>query len=155
MARFNRDVLSIPGVTDVVLLEGINDIGFPAATLGDLSLAPATDAPAVEEIIGAYRQLISRAHTREIRVIGSTITPFEGVRIPGYYTEAKERTRQAVNRWIRTSRAFDGVIDFDAVLRDPDHPSRLLPLIASDDHLHPNDTGYQAMADSIDFSLFQ
>ena len=77
------------------------------------------------------------------------------VDLPGYYSESKEATRQATNKWIRTSGAFDGVIDFDAVLRDPDHLSRLLPRYASKDHLHPNDAGYQAMADAIDLSLFQ
>jgi lysophospholipase L1-like esterase len=155
VARFDRDALSVPGITDIVLLEGTNDIGFPGAKLGDLSLAPATDAPTAEDIIGAYRQLISRAHARGIRMIGATIMPSEGITIPGYHTEAKERMRQSVNQWIRTSRAFDGVIDFDAVVRDPNHPSRLLPRLASEDHLHPNDAGYQAMADAIDLSLFQ
>jgi lysophospholipase L1-like esterase len=154
LARFDRDALSVPGVTDIVLLEGANDIGFPGAKLDDLSLAPASEAPSVEDIISAYRQLIARAHARGVRVIGSTITPCEGVRVSGYHTEAKERIRQSVNQWIRTSGAFDGVIDFDAILRDPDHPSRLLPRLASDDHLHPNDAGYQTMADAIDLSLF-
>ena len=88
-------------------------------------------------------------------MIGATITPCEGVNIPGYYSEAKEATRQTVNKWIRTSGAFDSVIDFDAVVRDPDHPSRLLPKFASKDHLHPNDDGYKAMADSIDLNLFK
>jgi lysophospholipase L1-like esterase len=99
--------------------------------------------------------LISRAHVRGIKVIGSTMTPCEGVDIPGYYSEAKEAARQAVNKWIRTSGAFDGVIDFDVVMRDPDHPSRLLPRLASEDHLHPNDAGYQAMADATDLTVFQ
>jgi len=97
-----------------------------------------------EELIGAYRQLISRAHARGVKLIGATLTPCEGVDIPGY--ESKEATRQTVNKWIRTSGAFDGLIDFDAVLRDPDHPSRLSPRFASEDHLHPNAAGYQAMA---------
>lgn len=155
LARFDKDALSVPGVTDIIVLEGTNDIGFPGAKLGNLSLAPMSDAPTVEDIIGAYRQLISRAHAHGIRVIGSTITPCEGVTIPGYHTEAKEHMRQAINHWIRTSGAFDGVIDFDAVMRDPDHPSRLLPRLASGDHLHPNDTGYQAMAAAIDLFLFR
>jgi lysophospholipase L1-like esterase len=154
LARFDRDALSVPGVTDIILLEGTNDIGFPGAKLGDLTLAPAADAPTVEDIITAYRQLIARAHVSGVRLIGCTIMPSEGVIISGYHTEEKERTRQAVNHWIRTSREFDGVIDFDAVVRDPDHPSRLLPRLASDDHLHPNDAGYQAMADAIDISQF-
>jgi lysophospholipase L1-like esterase len=155
LARFDRDALSVPGATDVVLLEGTNDIGFPGARLGDLSLATAADAPTAEEIVGAYQQFIARAHARGIRVIGCTIMPSEGVAIQGYYTEAKEHTRQVVNQWIRNSRVFDGVIDFDAVVRDPNRPSRLLPRLASNDHLHPNDAGYRAMADAIDLSLFQ
>jgi lysophospholipase L1-like esterase len=155
LARFDRDALSVPGVTDVLLLEGTNDIGFPGARLGDLSLATAADAPTAEEIVGAYQQFIARAHARGIRVIGCTIMPSEGVAIQGYYTEAKEHTRQVVNQWIRNSRVFDGVIDFDAVVRDPNRPSRLLPRLASNDHLHPNDAGYRAMADAIDLSLFQ
>jgi lysophospholipase L1-like esterase len=155
LARFDRDALAVPGVTHIVLLEGINDLGFPGAKLGELSLADAADMRTAEDLIGAYRQLISRAHARGVKLIGSTMTPCQGVDIPGYYSETKEATRQAVNKWIRTSRAFDGVIDFDAVLRDPDHPSRLLPRFASEDHLHPNDAGYQAMADAIHVALFQ
>ena len=155
MARFDRDALAIPGVTHIVLLEGINDIGFPGAKLDGSYLADPTDAPSPEDLIAAYRQLISRAHVHGVKVIGATISPFEGVDFPGYYSESKEATRQATNKWIRTSGAFDGVIDFDAVLRDPDHLSRLLPRYASKDHLHPNDAGYQAMADAIDLSLFQ
>ena len=155
LARFDRDALSVPGVTHIVLLEGINDLGFPGAKLGKLSLADPADVRSAEDLIGAYHQLISRAHAHGVKVIGSTMTPCEGVDIPGYYSEAKEATRQAVNKWIRTSGAFDGVIDFDAVMRDPDHPSRLLPRLASEDHLHPNDAGYQAMADAIDLTVFQ
>lgn len=155
LARFDRDGLSLPGITHIVLLEGINDLGLPGARLGNLSLPGASEARTAEDLIGAYRQLIARAHARSIKLIGSTLSPCEGVDIPGYYTEAKERTRQAVNQWIRTSGAFDGVIDFDAVLRDPDHPSRLLPRFASQDHLHPNEAGYQAMADAIDLALFK
>ena len=155
LARFDRDALSLPGVTHIVLLEGINDLGFPGAKLGELSLADPAEVRNAEDLIGAYRQLIARAHIRGIKLIGSTMTACEGVDIPGYYSESKEATRQAVNKWIRTSHAFDGVIDFDAVLRDPDHPSRLLPRFASEDHLHPNDAGYQAMADAIDLALFQ
>jgi lysophospholipase L1-like esterase len=86
-------------------------------------------------------------------LIGATLTPFEGVVIPGYYSAEKEAMRQIINKWIRTSGSFDAVIDFDAVVRDPDHPSRLAPRFASKDHLHPNDAGYKAMADSIDLRL--
>src|ERR1017187_2199817 len=155
LARFDRDALSLPGVTHIVLLEGINDLGFPGAKLDRLSLADAADALSTADLIGGYRQLAARAHVRGIKLIGSTLTPCEGVDISGYYSDAKEATRQAVNKWIRSSGVFDGVIDFDAVLRDPDHPSRLLPRFASEDHLHPNDTGYQAMADAINLALFQ
>ncbi|HET7439756.1 MAG TPA: SGNH/GDSL hydrolase family protein, partial [Terriglobales bacterium] len=154
LARFDRDALSIPGITHIVLLEGLNDLSFPGAKLGELSLADPADARSAEDLIGAYRQLIARAHTHGIKVIASTLTPCEGVDIPGYYSEAKDHIRQAVNQWIRTSGTFDGVIDFDAVLRDPDHPSRLLPRFASEDHLHPNDAGYQAVADAVDLALF-
>jgi len=155
LARFDRDALSLPGVTHIVLLEGINDIGFPGAKLDGLSLADARDVLGTEDLFGGYRQLAARAHARGIKLIGSTLTPCEGVAISGYYSDAKEATRQAVNKWIRNSGVFDGVIDFDAVLRDPDHPSRLLRRFASEDRLHPNDTGYQAMADAIDLALFQ
>lgn len=155
LARFDRDALALPGVTHVVLLEGINDIGFPGAKLGDGYLADPTDVCTPEDLIGAYRQLISRAHARGVKLIGATITPFEEVDVPGYYSEAKEAFRLTVNKWIRTSGSFDGVIDFDAVLRDPNHPSRLLPRFSSDDHLHPNDAGYRAMAEAIDLALFQ
>jgi lysophospholipase L1-like esterase len=155
LARFDRDALALPGVTHIVLLEGINDIGFPGAKLGGGYLADPADARTPEDLIGAYRKLISRAHANRVKLIGATITPFEDVVVPGYYSESKEAVRQAVNKWIRSSGLFDGVIDFDAVLRDPDHPSRLLPRFASKDRLHPNDLGYQAMADAIDLALFK
>ena len=154
LARFDRDALALPGVTHIVLLEGINDISFPGAKLGDTLLAAPTDVRSAEDLIDAYRQLISGAHARGIKLIGATLTPCEGVDVPGYYSESKEAVRQAVNQWIRTSGSFDAVIDFDVVLRDPDHRSRLLPRFASEDHLHPNDAGYQAMADSIDLAIF-
>lgn len=154
-ARFDRDALALPGATHIVLFEGINDIGFPGAKLGGSYLADPADIRTPEDLMDAYRQLISRAHAHGVKLIGATISPFEGVSLPGYYSESKEATRQAVNKWIRTSGWFDGVIDFDAVLRDPDRPSRLLPRFASKDHLHPNDDGYQAMADAIDLALFK
>ena len=155
LARFDRDVLAVPGVTHVVLLEGINDISFPGAKLGGEYLADPADARSAEDIIGAYRQLIVRAHANGIKVIGATMTPCEGIAISGYFSEPKNHVRETVNHWIRTSGAFDGVIDFDAVLRDPQHPSRLLSRFASPDHLHPDDAGYQAMADAIDLALFR
>jgi lysophospholipase L1-like esterase len=154
LARFDRDALVLPGVTHIVLLEGINDIGFVGAKMDGQYLADPAETRSAQDIIDAYRQLISRAHARGIKVIGATITPCEGVDIPGYYSDAKESVRETVNKWIRTGGAFDGMIDFDAVVRDPDHPTRLLPKFASKDHLHPNDAGYKAMADSIDLALF-
>jgi lysophospholipase L1-like esterase len=155
LARFDRDAMSVPGVTYIVVLQGINDISFPGAMLGKIPLASEADAPTADEIIGGYQQMIARAHATGIQVIGCTIMPTEGVTIVGYHTELKEHLRQAINHWIRTSKAFDEVIDFDAVMRDPDHPSRLLPRLASEDHLHPNDDGYQRMASAIDLSLFK
>jgi lysophospholipase L1-like esterase len=154
LARFDRDALVLPGVTHIVLLEGINDIGFVGAKMDGQYLSDPAETRSAQDIIDAYRQLISRAHARGIKVIGATITPCEGVDIPGYYSDAKELVRKTVNKWIRTGGAFDGMIDFDAVVRDPDHPTRLLPKFASKDHLHPNDAGYKAMADSIDLALF-
>jgi len=155
LARFERDVLSQPGLTHIVILEGVNDIGFPGAKLGGSYLADPADVRTPEDLIDAYRQLISRAHAHGVKVIGATISPFEGFVIPGYYSESKEAFRRAVNQWIRTSGSFDAVIDFDAVLRDPDHPNRLLQRLASPDHLHPNDAGYQSMADAVDLALFK
>ncbi len=94
LARFDRDALSVPGVTHIALLEALNDIGFPGATLGRLSLADPADARTADELIDAYRQPIARAHTRGVKVIGCTLNPFEGVDMPGYYSEAKEAVRQ-------------------------------------------------------------
>jgi len=155
LARFDRDALALPGVTHIVLFEGINDIGFPGARLGGRYLADPADVRTPDDLIDAYRQLISRAHAHGVKLIGATISPFEGIDLPGYYSESKEAAGQTVNKWIRTNGSFDGIIDFDAVLRDPDHPSRLLPRFASPDHLHPNDVGYEAMADAIDLALFK
>jgi len=137
-ARFGRDALNQPGVRDIIVLEGINDIGF---SLGDVSAA---------QVIAGYRQLIAQAHARGLRIFGATLLPFQGA---GYYTAAGEATREAVNTWIRTSGAFDGVIDFDAVMRDPADPLRLNPGYDSGDHLHPNDAGYQAMANAISLQM--
>jgi lysophospholipase L1-like esterase len=155
LARFDRDALALPGVTHVVLLEGINDIAFPGAKLGDTYLTDRADGRTPQDLIDGYLQLISRAHARGVKLIGATITPCEGVDLPGYYSESKEAIRQSVNNWIRTSGSFDAIIDFDAVLRDPDHPSRMLPRFASEDNLHPNDLGYQAMAGAIDLAIFK
>jgi lysophospholipase L1-like esterase len=152
LARFDRDVLSLPHADTVVLMMGINDIGWPGCIL-----APHEPAPSADDIIDGYKQLIARAHIHGMRIIGATLTPFEdtfkGTPIEGYYNTDKEQKRQAVNQWIRSSGAFDGVIDFDAVARDPNRPAHILAAFDSGDHLHPQDDGYKAMADSIDLKL--
>ena len=148
LARFDRDVLVAPGAKWVVLLEGINNIGLPGA------FGLPQEVVSAEDIIFSYRQLIDRAHEQGLRIYGGTLTPFEGTTFPGYFTPAGEVKRQAVNQWIRSSGAFDAVIDFDKAIRDPAHPTRMLPIYDSGDHLHPNDAGYQTMANAIDLSLF-
>jgi len=153
LARFDRDVLSHPRADTVVLLMGINDIGWP-----DTLLVPKGEpAPSAEDVIAGYKQLIARAHTSKMRIIAGTLTPFEntfqGGPLFGYYNEAKEAKRQAINQWIRTSGAFDGVIDFDAAARDPANPKHIRAEFDVGDHLHPNDTGYKAMADAVDLGL--
>lgn len=158
LARFDRDVLSLPGVTHLVLFEGLNDIGFPGGRFPDNTLlADPAEPPTAEDLIDAYRQLIARAHAHGIKAIGCTLVPFDEANslIPGYYTDAKEAVRQQLNQWIRSSGAFDGVIDIEKIVRDPDHPGRVTPRFAWKDHLHPNDAGYQAIADAIDLSLFR
>jgi lysophospholipase L1-like esterase len=153
LARFDRDVLSHPRADTVVLMMGINDIGWPETIL----VPKGEPAPAAEDVIAGYEQLIARAHARDMRIIGATLTPFEdtfhGNPLYGYYSEAKEAKRQAINQWIRTSGAFDGVIDFDAAARDPANPKHIRAEFDSGDHLHPQDTGYKAMAESVDLKL--
>jgi lysophospholipase L1-like esterase len=144
LARFDRDVLGVPGVAMVLVLEGINDIGYSQST-------PA-EAVTSEQIIEAYRQLIGRAHAHGIAILAATITPFEDSH---YYDAHGEQMRQDVNHWIRTSAAFDGVVDFDAVLRDPSHPTQVLASLHRGDHLHPNDAGYAALGDAVDLKLFR
>jgi lysophospholipase L1-like esterase len=152
LARFDEDVLTHPHADTVILMMGINDIGWP-----DSVLDPNAPAPSAEEIIAGYQQLIARAHDHGMRVIGATLTPFaiafKGTPLEGYYDEGKEAKRVAVNEWIRNSGAFDGVIDFDAVVRDPANPKQMLPIYDKGDNLHPNDAGYKAMAESIDLNL--
>jgi lysophospholipase L1-like esterase len=149
LARYDRDALTQSGVTHIIVLEGINDIGLPGA-FG----MPAEEVSA-DEIIGGLHQLIERAHEKKLMIFGGTLTPFEGTTFPGYYTPAGELKRQAVNTWIRAKAEFDAVIDFDQAVRDPSHPTRLLPAYDCGDHLHPNDAGYKAMADSINLKLLQ
>ena len=138
LARFERDVLGQTGVRTVVLLEGINDIH---SSYGEVDPAAMT---------AVYEQLVARAHDAGVRVVGGTLLPFEGA---PRYTEEGERDRLAVNAWIRTSGVFDAVVDFDAALRDPAHPARLLPRYDTGDHVHPNDAGLAAMGRAVDLSL--
>jgi lysophospholipase L1-like esterase len=149
LARLDRDVLSVPGLRWVVLMEGINDIGHP--TNGNL---PEQDVSA-DEIIAGMKQIIARVHDRGAKIYGATLTPYEGTIFHDYYQPAGEAKREAVNEWIRRGGYFDGVIDFDAVVRDPDHPNRIRPDYDVGDHLHPNDAGYRAMGDAIDLKLFE
>jgi lysophospholipase L1-like esterase len=144
-ARLDRDVLTQPGARVVIMLIGINDIGF-----ADLGLSPPVSAA---DLIAGYRQIIARCHAAGLSIIGGTLTPFKGV--PGYWNETGEQIREQVNTWIRTSRAFDAVVDFAAATADPNDPLVLDPAFDSGDHLHPNDAGYQAMADAIDLRRLQ
>jgi lysophospholipase L1-like esterase len=137
--RVTRDLLQRRGLRHVILLEGVNDLRS--------SSPPATAA----QIIAGYQQVIDRLHARQVKVYGATLTPIEG---SGGYSAAMERERQALNTWIRTSGAFDGVVDFDKATRDPADPLRFRPAFDSGDHLHPNDAGYRAMGESIDLRLF-
>jgi len=158
LARFDRDVLSTPGLSYVVVFEGINDIGISFAPRSDTGpmagfLKAFGGAPVgADDIIAGYRQLIARAHERGVRIYAATITPYEGA---GTDSPQGEAARQAVNAWIRTSGAFDAVLDFDAVWRDPARPTQIREGLHMGDHLHGSDAGYKAMADAIDLSLFK
>jgi lysophospholipase L1-like esterase len=159
LARFDRDVLAQPGVASLIVLEGINDIGWPHMKP---PRPPNADAPkempfvhqvvSAQDLIMGLQQLIDRAHQHGVRVFGATLTPYEGA---DYYSDDGEATRQEVNRWIRKGGSFDGVIDFDAAVRDPNHPAKLLVQYDSGDHLHPSAAGYKAMAECVDLSLLR
>jgi lysophospholipase L1-like esterase len=140
LARFDRDISSVPNATWLIVLEGINDIGSGGAT-----------PPSAEQIIGGYRQLIARSHAQGIKVYFATLLPYEGAR---YFTEVGEGIRQQVNTWIRTSGAPDAVIDFDAAMKDPANPRKMKAELQSGDWLHPNDAGYKVMGEAIDLALF-
>jgi lysophospholipase L1-like esterase len=142
LARFDKDVLMQTGVTHVIVLEGINDIG----------IARANASPSADDLIAGHRQLIARARARGLKIYGATLTPFDGA---AYYTPEGEAKRQALNNWIRTSGEYDGVIDFDKLTRDPAAPSKFSAAADSGDHLHPGDTGYKAMGTAVDLGLFK
>jgi lysophospholipase L1-like esterase len=142
LARFDKDVLMQTGITHVIVMEGINDIG----------VARSNPNPSADDLIAAHRQLIARAHARGLKIYGATLTPYEGA---GYYSPEGEAKRQALNEWIRTSGEYDAVIDFDAVTRDPAAPTKFAAFADSGDHLHPGDAGYKAMGDAVDLALFK
>lgn len=152
LARFDRDVLARPGVTEVILLEGINDIGWPNMKPRPMEDGVIRKNPFAGQVVTAndlilgMQQIIARAHQHGVKVFGATMTPYEGA---SYFTEAGEKVREAVNDWIRTSGNFDGVFDFDASVRDPNHPQQFRDDYQSGDHLHPNAAGYKAMASAI------
>ncbi|NIJ33955.1 SGNH/GDSL hydrolase family protein [Sphingomonas oligoaromativorans] len=151
LARFDRDILAQPGVRTVVVLEGVNDLG---TFTRDAPASPEGHAALVAQLIGAYRQIVERAHAQGVKVIGATILPYGG---NSYYhpDTANEADRQAINRWIREPGHFDGVVDFDRVTRDPAHPDHLRPDFDSGDHLHPSPKGYKAMADAVPLALLR
>ena len=148
LSRLDRDVLSVPGLSHIVVLEGINDIRMsgPGGVFGD------TPPVSPEDLIWAYRQLAARAHDRGIKLIGATLTPFGSAR---FYTAEREKTRTSINDWIRATKELDAVIDFDADLRDPVSRDRLKPEYDSGDHLHPNAAGYRRMGEMIDVRVFK
>jgi lysophospholipase L1-like esterase len=153
--RLDRDVLAQPGARTAILLEGINDIAFShfnAANLPPgipLECFLPNDVISATQIISGYQQIIARAHAAGLRILGATLTPYQR---STPYTDDGEATRQAVNNWVRTSGAFNSVVDFDLALRDPANPLRLLPAYDSGDHLHPSDAGNAAMADTVNLN---
>ena len=146
LSRFDRDVLSQAGVKYLIILEGINDIGVGTGPVN------AHDTVTPDELAFGLSQLVERAHTHGIKVYLGTIMPDKGLGL--YYTQAGEAERQTVNRWIRSTKIADGVIDFDKAVRDPADPQRLLPAFDGGDHIHPSNAGHQAMADAINLDLF-
>jgi lysophospholipase L1-like esterase len=145
LSRLRRDVFSQPGARTIVLLEGVNDLGFSQLPDADCS-APNTNVTP-EQLIRAYKEVGREAHARGLRIYGGTILPFRG---SGYWDAAAEQKKVVLNDWIRGSRAFDGVVDFAAATAAPGHPELLDPAFDSGDHLHPNDAGYAAMAAAVD-----
>jgi lysophospholipase L1-like esterase len=144
LGRFDRDVLSQAGVKWVMVLEGINDIGHG-------TVAP-EEAVTADDLIAGHKQIIEMAHAHGIKAIGCTLTPYEGA---NYAREAGEAAREALNQWIRTSGAYDAVVDFDAATHETANPKRIRAEFDPGDHLHPNDAGYQAMADAINLAIFK
>ncbi|WP_345570905.1 SGNH/GDSL hydrolase family protein [Nonomuraea rosea] len=146
--RFERDVLGQPGAEHVIVLLGANDLGQPGSS------APVAETVTAGQLIQGHRRLIARAHARGLKIYGGTVTPLKGAQF-GFWSEEIEAKRQAVNRWIRTSGAYDAVIDFDAAVRDPAQPLRLRPDYDGGDHIHLNDAGAQAMAMAVPLRLLR
>ena len=153
LARFEQDVLAQPGVSDVIVLLGINDIGWPGSPF-----APAEHPVTLDELRAGYERLARKAHARGLRITVGTLPPFEGALegtpFAGHYSPAKDALRRQLNDWLRAACLFDAVVDFDAVLRDPEQPRRMRTEFDSGDHLHPGDAGYRAMAAAIDIVPF-
>jgi lysophospholipase L1-like esterase len=152
LSRFDMSVLGHPRVFTVVMMMGINDIGWPGAG----AVTPDDPQPTAEDLEVGYAQLIDRTHAHGLRFIAVTLTPFaeafKGLPSSGYYTPAKENIRENVNRWIRGNKSVDGVIDFDTLLADPKNLKKLNPAYNCGDNLHPNDAGYQAMANAVNLN---
>jgi len=153
LSRFDMSVLGHMRVSTVVMMMGINDIGWP----GEGAITPADPEPTADDVVAGYKQIIDRAHAHGIRLVAVTLTPFidtfKGTPLSGYYTPEKEKIRQAVNVWIHANKTADGLIDFDKVIEDPANPGHVLPAFDCGDHLHPNDAGYQAMAKAVDLNV--
>lgn len=157
LSRFDQDVLSNPGIANLIVLEGINDIGFPRVRMAELKIPNAnlrenifaSQKVSADEIVQGLQQIAVRAHDHGIRVFCGTLMPFEGT---NSYDVEGEAIRVKVNSWIRASKVFEGVLDFDVLVRDPDRPTKLRLAFDSGDHIHPNPAGYKAMADLINLS---
>jgi lysophospholipase L1-like esterase len=149
LARLGRDVLDQAGVTAIILFEGTNDIGQPDTPSNSPCLSKTPVTP--DDIIAGYKQIVARARSRGMKVFGATILPYQGF---SGWTEKGEAKRVAVNQWIRTSGAFDGVVDFDQALRDPANPAHIAARYDSGDHLHPGPAGHEAMGNAVDLTLF-
>jgi lysophospholipase L1-like esterase len=157
LARFDRDVLAQPGAAYVILFEAINDIGLShlgamRGPMAETMHAMAGPPVGADDLIAADKQLIARAHAQGLKIYAVTITPYGGA---AYASPEGEVDREKLNAWIRTSKAFDGVIDFDAVWRDPANPTQIKAGLHAGDHLHGSDAGYRAAADAIDLGLFR
>jgi len=153
LGRFDMSVLAHPRVSTVIMMMGINDIGWP----GKDSLTPADPEPTANDIIEGYKQIIERAHEHGVRFVAVTLTPFanafQDTPLSGYYTPEKEALREQVNEWIRANKTAEGLLDFDKLLEDPKNPKHINPAYDCGDHLHPNDAGYQAMAKAMNLNV--